>query len=62
MHEAIICRLNISFGNNMYFELSENILAVNCINTDIQDRANGMDHDFLKDGSVLRKRSSKNIR
>lgn len=25
MQEAIICRLNIIIGNNMYFELSENI-------------------------------------
>ena len=28
-----------------YFEFSNNIMAVNCIGTDIQDRANGMDFD-----------------
>lgn len=28
-----------------YFDFSENILAVNCIKTDIQSRANGMDFD-----------------
>lgn len=28
-----------------YFEFSENIIAVNCIETDIQSRANGMDFD-----------------
>ena len=42
-----ICYLHnvASAEMDKYFELSENILAVNCINTDIQDRANGMDHD-----------------
>ena len=30
---------------NKYFELSDNIIAVNSINTDIQARANGMDMD-----------------
>lgn len=28
-----------------YFAFSKNIIAVNCIHTDIQDRANGMDED-----------------
>lgn len=59
-----ICYLH-NVGSNVmdkYFVFSNNIIAVNCIKTDIQDRANGMDHDFLKNGSVLRKRSSKNIR
>lgn len=28
-----------------YFEFSNNILAINCIETDVQDRANGMDED-----------------
>ena len=28
-----------------YFEFSSNIVAINCIETDIQDRANGMDED-----------------
>lgn len=28
-----------------YFPFSKNIIAVNCIHTDIQDRANGMDED-----------------
>lgn len=28
-----------------YFEFSRNIVAINCIETDIQDRANGMDED-----------------
>lgn len=41
---------NICYLHNMYskyfekyFEFSNNIMAVNCIETDIQDRANGMD-------------------
>ena len=41
---------NICYLHNMYskyfekyFEFSNNIMAVNCIGTDIQDRANGMD-------------------
>ena len=43
---------NICYLHNMYskyfekyFEFSNNIMAVNCIGTDIQDRANGMDFD-----------------
>lgn len=43
---------NICYLHNMYskyfekyFEFSNNIMAVNCIETDIQDRANGMDFD-----------------
>ena len=29
-----------------YFKFSRNIVAINCIGTDIQDRANGMDEDL----------------
>lgn len=43
---------NICYLHNMYskyfekyFEFSNNIMAVNCIETDIQSRANGMDFD-----------------
>lgn len=45
-----------------YFEFSKNIMAVNCIHTDIQCRMNGEDFDLFKNGSVLRKLSSKNNR
>ena len=40
-----ICHLHNVYSPQMkrYFEFSKNILAVNCIGTDIQDRANGMD-------------------
>lgn len=41
-----------------YFDFSNNIMAVNCIETDIQDRANGMDSTT---GSVQGKPCSKNI-
>lgn len=42
-----ICYLHNVYSPEMkrYFEFSKNILAVNCIGTDIQDRANGMDFD-----------------
>ena len=42
-----ICHLHNVYSPEMkrYFEFSKNILAVNCIGTDIQDRANGMDFD-----------------
>lgn len=30
-----------------YFDFSRNIIAVNCIGTDVQSRMNGMDFDFL---------------
>lgn len=43
---------NICYFHNMYskyferyFNFSNNIMAVNCIGTDVQDRANGMDFD-----------------
>ena len=43
---------NIAYLHNVssvemdkYFVFSKNIIAVNCIETDIQDRCNGMDHD-----------------
>ena len=42
-----------------YFEFSNNIMAVNCIHTDVQARMNGEDS---KSGSVLGKLSSKNSR
>ena len=42
-----ICYLHNIYSEEMekYFAFSKNILAVNCIHTDIQDRANGMDED-----------------
>ena len=42
-----ICYLHNVYSKEMetYFPFSKNILAVNCIHTDIQDRANGMDED-----------------
>lgn len=42
-----ICYLHNHHSDLMkkYFEFSPNILAVNCIHTDIQDRANGCDFD-----------------
>lgn len=39
MHNVYSVRLQ------RYFEFSPNIVAINCIETDIQDRANGMDED-----------------
>lgn len=43
-----ICYLHNMYSEEMdkYFEFSQNIMAVNCIHTDIQDRANGMDEDL----------------
>lgn len=40
-----ICYLHNVYDDRFkrYFKLSNNIMAVNCIETDIQDRANGMD-------------------
>lgn len=42
-----ICYMHNHYSELMekYFNLSENILAVNCINTDIQDRTNSCDFD-----------------
>lgn len=42
-----ICHLHNMYSKyfEKYFEFSNNIMAVNCIETDIQDRANGMDFD-----------------
>lgn len=42
-----ICYLHNIYSEEMekYFSFSSNIIAVNCIHTDIQDRANGMDED-----------------
>ena len=42
-----ICYLHNVYSEKIerYFNFSQNILAVNCIETDIQDRANGMDED-----------------
>lgn len=44
---------NICYMHNVYseefqkyFDFSSNIVAINCIGTDIQDRANGMDEDL----------------
>ena len=42
-----VCYLHNVYSEEMekYFAFSKNIIAVNCIGTDIQDRANGMDED-----------------
>lgn len=42
-----ICYLHNVYSEEMdkYFSFSNNIMAVNCIHTDIQDRANGCDFD-----------------
>ena len=42
-----VCYLHNLYSDEMdkYFAFSKNIIAVNCIHTDIQDRANGMDED-----------------
>lgn len=42
-----ICYLHNTYSKyfERYFDFSDNIMAVNCIETDIQDRANGMDFD-----------------
>lgn len=42
-----ICYFHNVYSYEMvrYFPFSKNIIAVNCINTDVQDRANGMDED-----------------
>jgi ribosome-binding protein aMBF1 (putative translation factor) len=42
-----ICYLHNVYSKEMkeYFPFSKNIIAINCIHTDIQDRANGMDED-----------------
>ena len=42
-----LCYLHNRYSEEMnkYFDFSENILAVNCIKTDIQSRANGCDFD-----------------
>ena len=57
-----ICYLHNKYSEEFtrYFDFSNNIMAVNCIETDIQDRANGMDSIQL--GSVLQKCSSKTNR
>ena len=54
-----ICYLHNKYSKewNKYFQLSDNILAVNCIHTDIQDRANGCDFDsdffFVTNNNVM---------
>ncbi len=42
-----ICYMHNVYSDELqkYFEFSSNIVAINCIETDIQDRANGMDED-----------------
>ncbi len=42
-----ICYLHNHYSPQMetYFPFSSNIIVVNCIGTDIQDRGNGLDHD-----------------
>ena len=43
-----ICYMHNVYSDELqkYFEFSRNIVAINCIGTDIQDRANGMDEDL----------------
>lgn len=55
-----ICYLHNVYDDRFekYFDFTTNIMAVNCIETDIQDRANGMDSIT---GSVQGKPCSKNI-
>ena len=54
-----ICYLKNTYSNEIerYFEFSDNILAVNCIHTDVQSRANGMDFDsdfmFVTNNEVM---------
>lgn len=54
-----ICYLHNKHTDIMkrYFEFSPNILAVNCIHTDVQDRANGCDFDsdffFVTNNNVM---------
>lgn len=54
-----ICYLHNRYSEewNRYFQFSDNILAVNCIHTDIQDRANGCDFDsdffFVTNNNVM---------
>lgn len=42
-----ICYMHNVYSEELqrYFRFSKNIVAINCIGTDIQDRANGMDED-----------------
>lgn len=42
-----ICYMRNVYSDELqkYFEFTPNIVAINCIETDIQDRANGMDED-----------------
>lgn len=54
-----ICYLHNIYSMELkkYFKFSDNILAVNCIHTDIQDRANGCDFDsdffFVTNNEVM---------
>lgn len=54
-----LCYLHNHYSPEMfnYFEFSDNILAVNCIQTDIQSRANGCDFDsdffFVTNNEVM---------
>lgn len=54
-----ICYLKNTYSEELkkYFYFSKNILAVNCIHTDIQSRANGMDFDsdfmFVTNNNVM---------
>lgn len=42
-----VCYMHNVYSDELqrYFQFSPNIVAINCIETDIQDRANGMDED-----------------
>lgn len=54
-----ICYLHNIYSNEMnrYFDFSNNIIAVNCIKSDIQCRANGMDFDsdflFVTNNNIM---------
>lgn len=60
-----ICYLHNRHSDLMkkYFDFSPNILAVNCIKTDVQDRANGCDFDsdffFVTNNSIMVKNAKK---
>ncbi|MCI6014582.1 MAG: hypothetical protein MRZ09_06325 [Coprobacillus sp.] len=43
-----VCYMHNVYSEELqkYFQFSKNIIAINCIETDIQDRANGMDEDL----------------
>lgn len=63
-----ICYLHNHYSEYMdrYFVFSPNILALNCIHTDVQDRANGCDFDsdffFTTDNTIMVRSAAKAYR